>query len=156
LNVDGSCVGFLSSDGTLTSPTWGGHDYEHLYLRVMARECPLVAPETSITSGPVTGKVHVAKVAFGFASDEPGSTFACQLDGGAAAPCGPTYTTPGLSDGVHRLAVAATDASGNTDATPALASFTVGVPPTLTNLKMTHRRFRVGTKRTALAARTAT
>jgi Tol biopolymer transport system component len=155
LNVDGSCVGFLSSDGTLTSPTWGGHDYEHLYLRVMARECPLVAPETSITSGPLTGKVHVAKVAFGFASDEPGSTFACQLDA-ASVPCGATYTTPLLADGVHRVTVAATDASGNTDATPALATFTVGVPPALTKLKMTHRRFRVGRKRTALAARTAT
>lgn len=81
-------------------------------------------PETSITSGP-TGAVRADDAVFSFTSTEPGSRFACSLDGGAWIDC-PARTTVGdLGQGRHRLLVRATDGAGNTDATPASREWTV-------------------------------
>src|SRR5439155_458616 len=61
-----------------------------------------------------------------FHSTESGSTFSCQLDSNPAAACDSgtvTYNT--LSQGSHTFSVAATDAAGNTDPSPATRTWTV-------------------------------
>ena len=75
-------------------------------------------PQTSISSGPpATTTDSTAELAF--TSDEPGSTFVCTVDAGTAAPCSSPLVLSGLSPGNHSFSVTATDASGNTDDTPA-------------------------------------
>jgi hypothetical protein len=55
------------------------------------------------------------------------------VDSGAYAACTSPWATPALADGSHTVNVRATDAAGNTDATPAARSFTVDtVAPTTT------------------------
>lgn len=81
-----------------------------------------VAPTTSFTKKP--GKrVTKAKVRFGFTSDEAGVTFSCKVDKGAWRTCTSPKTLR-VKVGKHRLLVRATDAAGNTDATPAAFRFT--------------------------------
>ena len=77
-----------------------------------------VAPDTTITSGPAA-QGNSPDASFSFTSSEPGSSFACSLDGGAFAACSSPATYTGLADGSHTFAVQATDAAGNVDATPA-------------------------------------
>jgi hypothetical protein len=133
------------------SANYGTSDFNQVYAHVMSRECPLVAPDTLIDSVPPS-TVHVPTVTFTYHSTEPG-TFACQLDGGAFAACGASFTTPKLTDGVHRFAVAATDAAGNTDPTPAMATVKVEVPPTLSGVSMSPTTFKDSTRTTKASAR---
>jgi secreted trypsin-like serine protease len=85
-------------------------------------------PETSITSGP-SGPTNDSTPTFGFSSDEPGSSFQCRFDTDPFGPCsdpGGSHTPAApLADGVHTFGVRATDASDNTDPTPASRGFTV-------------------------------
>jgi hypothetical protein len=89
-------------------------------------------PDTSITSAPVSA-TNATSASFGFTSTEPGSTFACKLDGpgsttGSYTACTSPMTYGGgtpLADGIYKFSVRATDLAGNTDATPATRSFTV-------------------------------
>lgn len=91
----------------------------------------LTPPDTAITSGP-SGTVPVASASFAFTSTEASSTFACSLDGVQASACTSPYNVTGLAQGAHTFAVAATDAAGNTDPTPATASWTVDtIPPAI-------------------------
>ena len=87
----------------------------------------VVAPDTSIDSGPATGPGTSAT--FTFSASEASSTFACSLDGAAFAECSSPATHSGLAVGSHTFRVQATDAAGNTDATPAEQSWTVEPPP---------------------------
>ncbi len=81
-------------------------------------------PNTEIGSGP-SGNTTATNTSFSFSSSEPGSTFACQLDGSAWAPCSsPKYYT-GLSAGSHQFSVRASDAAGNTDPSPAVRAWTI-------------------------------
>jgi hypothetical protein len=82
------------------------------------------APETTITAGP-SGLIATGSAIFSFASSEPGS-FECRLDSSDEAAwetCSPPQSYSSLSDGPHSFEVRASDAAGNTDATPAQASF---------------------------------
>ncbi len=85
-------------------------------------------PQTTITSGP-TGTTGNTTPTFAFASDEPGSTFQCALDGAPLGACsgpGDTHTPSSpLADGPHLFTVRATDTDGNADPTPATRAFTV-------------------------------
>jgi hypothetical protein len=81
-------------------------------------------PETTITGGP-SGNVASSDTTFTFSSSEPGSTFACRLDGAAWAPCSSPKIHTGLPDGAHTFETRATDPAGNTDVTPALRTWTV-------------------------------
>ena len=88
----------------------------------------LTPPETTITSGP-TGTVAATSAAFAFTSNEMNVTYTCSLDGGAMAPCTSPYSAMNLPQGAHTFAVAATDAVGHTDPTPATRGWTVDTMP---------------------------
>jgi Ca2+-binding RTX toxin-like protein len=85
------------------------------------------APQTSIDDGPakkVKTKKKKAKVTFAFSSSETGSSFECTLDGESLGKCSSPISVK-VKKGEHVFTVAATDAAGNTDATPAKAEFKV-------------------------------
>jgi hypothetical protein len=88
-------------------------------------------PDTSVTSGPAATTTRT-DATFTFGSSEPSSTFACSLDGAGWSPCTSPQTYAGLSVGSHSFSVRATDASGNTDPTPAAWSWQV-LPPAPAN-----------------------
>ena len=159
LSGDGSCAAFESSAATLLPPGVAA-DFNRVFVRVLARECPFDPPETTITTGP-SGTVSTPANTFAFASDEPGSSFECRVDGAAFAPCGAPVTTAALADGAHLFEARATDPAGFQDATPAQRGFTVRravagdtTKPRVTKASLTRRRFRVGRKATAIAAAT--
>jgi predicted outer membrane repeat protein len=82
------------------------------------------APETTIDAGGPDGPTNDSTPSFDFSSSEPGSSFECSVDAGAFAACTSPHTAD-LADGAHTFEVKATDAAGNTDATPAGRAFTV-------------------------------
>ena len=91
-------------------------------------------PETSITAGP-SGAVTPTGATFEFASSEEGSTFACSLDGSEPVQCTSPRSYTGLAQGSHTFQVAATDAAGNTDPSPAVRTWSVdSVAPAATTL----------------------
>ncbi len=89
-------------------------------------------PETTINSGPPDPN-ESSSASFTYASNEPGSSFECSLDGAPFASCpagGISYS--GLGSGPHSFQVRAIDPSHNTDQAPAGYSFTIVLaPPTL-------------------------
>ncbi len=89
-------------------------------------------PTTTITSKPSGIVVAPSAAVFHFSSNEAGSTFQCQLDGGGWAGCGSPASYAGLSDGSHSFQVRAIDQAGNVDPSPAVAAFTYDTPPNTT------------------------
>ena len=88
-------------------------------------------PETTITGGP-TGQTSDSTPTFTFVSSEqPGSSFTCQIDDDPVFACASPYTPAvALTEGQHTFSVYATDAHGNADSTPDVRDFTVaGAPP---------------------------
>jgi subtilisin-like proprotein convertase family protein len=90
-------------------------------------------PDTVIAAAPANPTASTT-ADFSFASDDPGATFECQLDGAPYFdPCGPTATYAGLALGSHSLRVRAVDGSDNEDATAASHTWTIApdapVPP---------------------------
>jgi hypothetical protein len=81
-------------------------------------------PDATIDSGP-SGTFGSASASFTFSSDEGNSAFECRLDGGTFGGCASPKVYSALSDGSHTFSVRATDAAGNTDATPATRTWTV-------------------------------
>jgi len=92
-----------------------------------------VVPETSITAGP-DGLTNDRAPVFSFESTKPGSTFACQLDGGGAVPCQTPFQAGPLAEGAHTFSVTATDALGRADPTAATREFTVDTTAPRTTL----------------------
>jgi hypothetical protein len=92
------------------------------------------APQTTIDSGP-PALGNDATPTFTFSADESGSTFECRADAAAFASCTSPVTADTLADGAHTFSVRAIDAAGNTDASEAVAGFTVDTqrpsPPTI-------------------------
>jgi hypothetical protein len=82
------------------------------------------APDTTIGSGP-NAATNDNTPTFAFTATEAGSTFQCRVDSGSWASCTSPWTTAALGDGPHSVSVRASDAAGNTDASPATRSFTV-------------------------------
>jgi hypothetical protein len=85
-------------------------------------------PETSILNGPAATTTSTS-ASFGFAASETDASFACQLDDDGWGACASPQAYAGLAVGAHTFSVRATDAAGNTDASPAIQSWTVEAPP---------------------------
>ena len=81
-------------------------------------------PDTAITSNPST-LTNKTNATFIFTSTEPGSTFACSLDGRCFQFLYQSPELHGLANGSHSFQVRATDAAGNTDASTANFSWTI-------------------------------
>ncbi len=150
-SADGSCVVFVDREPGIAAGMFAGPQFNQIYLRTVRHECPLIAPDTTITAGPAA-TIHSATATFTFAATYAGAHFQCSLDGGAFADCASAITTPALADGVHRLAVRAVDLGGETDQTPALSTFTVAVAPVLSHVSVSHASFRIAKARTAVIA----
>jgi hypothetical protein len=82
-----------------------------------------VAPDTKIVKGPAA-RSRDRSPTFRFRSNERGSTFVCRIDHQPFSKCRARQTFR-VRPGRHTLRVAAKDASGNFDPTPARRSFTV-------------------------------
>jgi hypothetical protein len=86
-------------------------------------------PDTTIVAKPPDPSTS-SNAAFGYSSNEPGSSFECSLDSAPFAACpagGIAYA--GLANGAHTFQVRAIDPSHNVDATPAGYTFSVQVEP---------------------------
>ncbi len=83
-------------------------------------------PETQIDSGP-SKRTKSQAATFAFSANEAGASFECSLDGAAFAPCS-SPTTVKVRKGPHTFAVAAHDAAGNVDGSPATFKWTVKKP----------------------------
>ncbi|QSQ27964.1 OmpA family protein [Pyxidicoccus parkwayensis] len=82
------------------------------------------APDTFIDSGPAA-LTRETTANFTFSSNESPVTYECSLDGAAFTACPAQASFSSLADGDHTLAVRATDAAGNVDASPATHTWTV-------------------------------
>ncbi len=85
-------------------------------------------PHTTITMHPAP-LTNSLSASFGYSSSKPGSTFQCQLDGGAYTACSGTMSYKGLVAGAHIFAVKATDAGNNAEANPASFTWTIDTTP---------------------------
>jgi len=109
---------------TATATDFGGNTDATPVTRTFTVDT--VAPDTAIDAGPPNGgSTSDTTPTFGFTSTEAGSTFRCRVDAGAFAACATPFTTAALAAGSHSFFVAAVDAAGNLDATPAARTFTV-------------------------------
>ena len=84
------------------------------------------APETTLTEAP-DPMGNSVDASFGFESNEPGSTFECQLDDGGYGVCTSPQAYTGLAEGEHTFEVRATDPAGNVDPTPASHAWTIDI-----------------------------
>lgn len=83
------------------------------------------APDTTITAGPDDDSVVLdRRQSFGYTSTSSPATFVCRVDGDAV-PCGPAGLARRFKAGTHVFSVAAVNAAGIADATPATRTFTV-------------------------------
>src|SRR5206468_3843179 len=85
-------------------------------------------PDTTITAAP-PARSNSSTASFSFTATEAGSSFACQLDSGAFAPCVSPQSYSGLGFGDHNFQVRATDTSGERRAAPASYAWTVDTTP---------------------------
>lgn len=81
-------------------------------------------PDTTITSSPAASTTATT-ASFGFSASEAGSTFECKLDAASYAGCTSPQSYAGLAVGSHTFSVRATDASNNTDQSPATYAWAV-------------------------------
>lgn len=85
----------------------------------------LTPPDTQLTEAPSSPSNNPSPT-FAFTSTEAGSTFDCSVDGTTYSNCISPWTVPGqLRDGLHVFTVAARDAAGNQDFSPASHSWIV-------------------------------
>ena len=117
-------------------------------------------PDTSVLSGPADGSlVNTRTVTYGLGGSEPGSTMACRLHRSgttvpAFAPCttATSFNASGLDDGSYVFEARATDAAGNTDASPVARTFTVdSTPPTVNVTKQPKRIVKISKKKVKAA-----
>ncbi|MCE9575231.1 MAG: cell envelope biogenesis protein OmpA, partial [Deltaproteobacteria bacterium] len=105
--------------------------------RTDAATVDTTAPETVIDTPPASPN-NLATVHISFSATDDAIpldvTFACTLDGTPVTPCASPIDLAISADGDHTFTVAATDHAGNTDATPATATWTTDLTPPDTTL----------------------
>jgi len=132
----GDLLGFgfqVAIEGVLTQPVPFGPMGDILITEP-------IPPDTQVAGGPADGSLTGGAATFAFiASDNVDSAaqlvFACSLDDAAFTACTSPIAYSGLSDGVHRFAVRATDRSGNLDQFPATRTWTVDTTPPETTVE---------------------
>lgn len=112
-NPNGTWQVYINDDFTAHSGYLG-----NVLLSFDLVQADVVAPETTITAGP-RATTRARKATFTFSSGEADITYQCRLDGRAWRFCSSPKSYSRLALGRHVLRVRATDAAGNTDATPA-------------------------------------
>ncbi|MBX3010787.1 MAG: Ig-like domain repeat protein [Caldilineaceae bacterium] len=130
VNAEGSnTVSCGATDSTGNSGAAAGSPYTATILIDKS------APDTTIGSQP-TNSTNSTTATFTFTGSDTGGAglagFACQLDGGAFAPCSSPQSYSALATGSHSFTVRAVDGAGNVDGTPATYMWVVqSVPNTL-------------------------
>jgi hypothetical protein len=99
--------------------------YINTSLATISATSDTTAPQTTIDSAP-SGTQNINTATFTFSANEP-ATFETKMDSGSWVSNGTSKTKSytGLDDGSHTFQVRATDQAGNTDSTPASASFDI-------------------------------
>jgi hypothetical protein len=90
-------------------------------------------PQTTLDSPP-SGTVSSTSATFDFSANDAGATFQCRLDGGDWGGCESPKGYSSLGDGPHTFEVRARDGVGNTDPTPASATWIVDTGPPETTI----------------------
>ncbi|MEP6667270.1 MAG: hypothetical protein ABJA81_12555, partial [Nocardioidaceae bacterium] len=136
-SLDGAAFASCTTPVTLSGLSQGSHTFQvrakdpagNIDATSASRTWTVdtVAPDTTINAMP-TDPSSDQTGDFTFSSNEAGSTFECSVDGGALTACTSPFTTASLANGPHTFAVRATDAAGNTDASPASFGWSVMVP----------------------------
>ena len=132
-----SCTAELPRNGESTQHTIGtvvGGNYsrdaaaDDVVVTVVGDGTDTEPPTTSITGGPKNGRFVLKRaVGFTYAGAPDATGFECTLDGkDVACADGGKVSLGGLRTGGHTFTVAARDAAGNVDATPARRTF--GLP----------------------------
>jgi polysaccharide biosynthesis protein PslG len=134
LNIRGLTEYFWhdGSEQSNTADRWDNHlglvfeDYTHkpAYGAFLGRAIDTTPPDTAIDSAP-SGVVSPGPQAVAFSATQPGSDFECELDGSGWSACISPLPIDTLGPGTHSVSVRATDPYGNTDPTPAVASWQV-------------------------------
>ncbi|MGH3033191.1 MAG: Ig-like domain-containing protein [Gaiellaceae bacterium] len=132
--LDAGAFGSCTSPKTYAGLAAGTHTFEVRALDAAGNTDPTPAssswtidtsaPDTIIASGPAD-PTNQTSADFTFTADEAGSSFECALEGGPFAACTTPKSYSALAEGSHTFAVRATDAAGNTDASPAGRSWTI-------------------------------
>ncbi len=82
-----------------------------------------IAPETVLASEPAV-TTRLRRAVFTFSAGEA-ATFECSLDGADPEACDSPLVYTGLSKGLHQVSIAAIDAAGNADPSPAISTWKV-------------------------------
>lgn len=130
-SCSGSYVAPTLSDGdhTLTAQAHDAAGNPDPTPAVLSFTIDTQAPNTEIGSGAPTQALVGAALSIPFSSAEPGATFECSLGGATPAPCtSPAARTAPGQAGQVVFKVAARDAAGNQDPTPAALSIDVRDP----------------------------
>jgi hypothetical protein len=136
--VDGAALTPVAAGGTgafTTQPPQPLIDGAHVLtatasdgVRTSATSAPVMitidtaAPDTQILSAP-DAQVTADVADFQLGSNESPVTYECSLDNAAFSACGASVHLMSITVGSHTFAARATDAAGNTDATPATATW---------------------------------
>src|SRR5262249_54442876 len=130
--VDGAQFATCVSPHTTAPLGQGSHTFEVRATDAAGNTDPSPASQTftvdtiipnPTTSVPAPSPSNDATPTWCFTSDESGSTFQCRVDAAQFETCVSPFTSVALSEGTHTFEVRATDAAGNTDASPASQTF---------------------------------
>ncbi len=118
-NYSGLAVGAHTFRVRAVNEVETGEAVEHTW-----NATPPAAPDTEITKRPAATTPQKS-ASFEFTSNDPLATFECRIDGGSWDSCESPQGYDGLANGDHTFEVRAGNDSGQTDSTPASASWTV-------------------------------
>jgi hypothetical protein len=144
-NLAGTQLTFTATAGTVYHVDVTGHGGAQGSFYLRAYSGPATAPTSPDTAvdqrASYANAVNALSVApgvtsgprrsgsFALISDVPGATFECALDGAPFAPCDSSVSYDGLAPGSSHVFRARAVAGGATDATPAVARFTIDSTP---------------------------